>query len=409
MPQADLRAGHDAGLFQLCAPRSPATSSQRVSGETVRRLRRPAHLRAARHEATRASASRCRPAAAADVDGYPRASANRRSRSRSSGRRRPARCRRPATDMARFMIAHLQDGELDGKRILQAETARDDAQQPARQSTRSIPPLNRMKLGFYETNINGRDVIAHRGDTEAFHTSLHLFMDDGVGLYVSFNSGGQGRRRRDAARRIVRGLRRSLSPRAARGRASVDAKTAAEHAAADGRQLGESAAASQSSFLSVARPARPDQGRRDARASWSCRLAGHRTARRATGSRSRPSSGTTSDGHDRLAAKVVDGKVVRFSIDVMSPFMVFDRVPGPSQSARGSLPCSMSALGCSLLTVLLWPIAWHRPPPLRRDSGARRPDALRAYRATRISGRARTGRLWSAGVLVTHVQRPQAC
>ena len=31
-------------------------------------------------------------------------------------------------DMARFMIAHLNGGELDGQRILQAETARHDAQ-----------------------------------------------------------------------------------------------------------------------------------------------------------------------------------------------------------------------------------------------------------------------------------------
>ena len=30
--------------------------------------------------------------------------------------------------------------------------------------------------------------------------------------------------------------------------------------------------------------------------------------------------------HERLAAKVVDGKIVRFSIDGISPFMVFDRV-----------------------------------------------------------------------------------
>ena len=29
----------------------------------------------------------------------------------------------PAEDMAHFMIAHLQDGEYHGKRILQAETA----------------------------------------------------------------------------------------------------------------------------------------------------------------------------------------------------------------------------------------------------------------------------------------------
>ena len=33
-----------------------------------------------------------------------------------------------------------------------------------------------MALGFFETDINGREVIAHLGDTGAFHTSLHLFL-----------------------------------------------------------------------------------------------------------------------------------------------------------------------------------------------------------------------------------------
>ena len=37
--------------------------------------------------------------------------------------------------------------------------------------------------------------------------------------------------------------------------------------------------------------------------------------------------------HERLAAKVVDGKAVRFSIDGISPFMVFDRVPWYQNSA----------------------------------------------------------------------------
>ena len=54
-----------------------------------------------------------------------------------------------------------------------------------------LPPLNRMELGFFETNINGREVIAHLGDTQYFHTSLHLFLKENVGFYVSFNSPGK--------------------------------------------------------------------------------------------------------------------------------------------------------------------------------------------------------------------------
>ena len=35
------------------------------------------------------------------------------------------------------------------------------------------------------------EVIAHLGDTNNFHTSLHLFLKDGVGFYVSFSSLGK--------------------------------------------------------------------------------------------------------------------------------------------------------------------------------------------------------------------------
>ncbi len=48
---------------------------------------------------------------------------------------------------------------------------------------------------------------------------------------------------------------------------------------------------------------------------------------RGSGSRLRPFFWRDPDGHERLAAKVVDGKAVRFSIDLLSPFMVFERPP----------------------------------------------------------------------------------
>src|SRR5690606_20912639 len=59
-------------------------------------------------------------------------------------------------DMARLMIAHLQEGAYGDARILGADTAR------AMHSTgqASIGPLNRMMLGFYETSVNGHRAIA---------------------------------------------------------------------------------------------------------------------------------------------------------------------------------------------------------------------------------------------------------
>lgn len=92
-----------------------------------------------------------------------------------------------ASDMARFMIAHLQEGQFEEARILRPETARlmhsrlfalDDA-------------ANAMCHGFYEESRNGQRIIGHAGDTVYFHSDLHLMLDAGVGFFLSYNSGGK--------------------------------------------------------------------------------------------------------------------------------------------------------------------------------------------------------------------------
>jgi hypothetical protein len=93
-----------------------------------------------------------------------------------------------AADMARFMIAHLKDGQLGDARILRPETAR-------LMHTRLFaldPAANGMCYGFYEESRNGRRIIGHGGDTEFFHSDLHLIPDAGVGFFVSHNSLGRG-------------------------------------------------------------------------------------------------------------------------------------------------------------------------------------------------------------------------
>lgn len=93
-----------------------------------------------------------------------------------------------ATDMAHFMIAHLQDGQYEGVQILRPETAR------LMHSTQfhNIPQLNGMALGFYEETRNGHRIIGHGGDTECFHTDLHLIPDASLGFFISYNSAGKG-------------------------------------------------------------------------------------------------------------------------------------------------------------------------------------------------------------------------
>ena len=92
-----------------------------------------------------------------------------------------------AADIAKFMIAHLQQGRLGDATILLPQTA----QQMHTTPLTILPRVERMLLGFWEANYKGRRVIAHGGDTLWFHGDLRLFIDDGVGMYVAFNSMGK--------------------------------------------------------------------------------------------------------------------------------------------------------------------------------------------------------------------------
>ncbi|HEY3948914.1 serine hydrolase domain-containing protein [Phenylobacterium sp.] len=89
-------------------------------------------------------------------------------------------------DMARFMIAQLNDGEYQGQRILDAKTA----QLMHSPQFTPVPGLPSMDLGFYQEPGNGHRLIGHAGDTNFFHSDLHLYLDDHVGLFLSFNSAG---------------------------------------------------------------------------------------------------------------------------------------------------------------------------------------------------------------------------
>jgi CubicO group peptidase (beta-lactamase class C family) len=90
-------------------------------------------------------------------------------------------------DIARFMIAHLNDGAMGTARILKARTAQR-MHAPAFHPDRSLPA---MSLGFYHEDRNGHAIIGHAGDTIYFHSDLHLILDENVGIFFSANSGGK--------------------------------------------------------------------------------------------------------------------------------------------------------------------------------------------------------------------------
>jgi CubicO group peptidase (beta-lactamase class C family) len=93
-----------------------------------------------------------------------------------------------AEDISHFMMAHLQDGQYRGARILKPETVAlmHSAQFAAH------PLLPHMCLGFYEETHNGHRIIGHGGDTQWFHSDLHLMQDENLGFFVAYNSGGRG-------------------------------------------------------------------------------------------------------------------------------------------------------------------------------------------------------------------------
>ena len=91
-----------------------------------------------------------------------------------------------ATDMAHFMIAQLEGGSDDGGSILSPATE----QQMHTPQSRMAPGMNGFDLGFYQENRNGLSIIGHAGDTNYFHSDLHLLLDKDVGFFISLNSLG---------------------------------------------------------------------------------------------------------------------------------------------------------------------------------------------------------------------------
>lgn len=93
-----------------------------------------------------------------------------------------------AEDMAQFMLAHLENGQLGDARILKPETVK-----LMHSDLFSLDPAaNAMAHGFYEENSHGLRIIGHGGDTVFFHSDLHLIEEKRVGFFISYNSGGRG-------------------------------------------------------------------------------------------------------------------------------------------------------------------------------------------------------------------------
>lgn len=104
-----------------------------------------------------------------------------------------------AGDMARFMIAHLQDGEYEQARILKPETAR----QMRTSLFTHDPRIEGMAYGFMRMNYAGEQIVEHGGDTIAFHSFFVMLPERKSGFFVSYNTTTAGAARDQLLRALL--------------------------------------------------------------------------------------------------------------------------------------------------------------------------------------------------------------
>jgi len=250
-----------------------------------------------------------------------------------------------AADISRFMIAHLQEGEFQGVRILRTETAR---LMHSRQFE-NLPGMNAMALGFYEETRNGHRIIGHGGDTQYFHSDLHLIPDVGVGFFISYNSAGKGE---VSAREAVW---HNFLDRYFPHPTVADPQVA--NAAQDARSLtGRYVVSrrSETTILKVLTAVGESKISANSDSTISVDdlkdLNGEPKKFREIG----PLMFREVNGQDRIAFKRDNSGNLLLAIDF--PFMVFEKARW-YQSSMLNLPLIVSSLAILLLTVLLWPIA----------------------------------------------------
>ena len=93
-----------------------------------------------------------------------------------------------AENMSRYMIAYLEDGGSGGVQLMVPATK----QLMFSRTFGAAPALNGMAHGFYEESRNGHRIVGHGGDTQWFHSDMHLMPEDHLGFFISYNSVGNG-------------------------------------------------------------------------------------------------------------------------------------------------------------------------------------------------------------------------
>ena len=242
-------------------------------------------------------------------------------------------------DMTHFMIAHLADGKYGDAQILKPETAR----MMHSTITRPYPDLNGIALGFYEVNINGHRAIAHGGDTDYFHSDLWLFLDDHVGMFISVNALGKDGLGEGIRDDVFHEFADRYFPKDDLVQ-PLDAATAKVHAQQIAGRY-QTTRRGETTFVSLINMIQPE-----------------------TFVETKPYLWHQVGGHDLLQAKVVDGKVVSWSTDVLAFAFAYEPLHGLA-GAGLETPLLVVSLVLLLVSVLAWPVGvaarkWYGAAPL---------------------------------------------
>jgi CubicO group peptidase (beta-lactamase class C family) len=96
-----------------------------------------------------------------------------------------------ATDMARFMIAHLQDGRYSDANIAEARILNKSTMKQMHSTLYTpAPRLLGTAYGFFDFSDNGQRTIGHLGESDPINTLLLLLPDQNLGVFVAYNSQG---------------------------------------------------------------------------------------------------------------------------------------------------------------------------------------------------------------------------
>jgi CubicO group peptidase (beta-lactamase class C family) len=278
-------------------------------------------------------------------------------------------------DMGRFMIAQMKAYSGADTTLLGKEAA----QRMQTTMLRTVPPSVGMAIGFFERDRNGHRIREHGGDTQVFHSKLAMFMDDNVGVFMSFNSSGK----EVAAHRIRESLVAQFADRyfpAPLPELVKAPDVQANAQAVTGRYA--SSRRAETTFFKLftllgqgSVMSKPDgamtvpglDGLNGQPLEW------HPVA---------PNVWRDKDSPDQVAVKMDGNRVQMLSADEAGGILVFLPVPW-QQSGAWILPVISIASVILVLTVLAWPIAaWRRR---RRGTPlALSPRELTIYRIARV-------------------------